>query len=253
MPPPSPETSMDCFRCLAPTLLSSLVLAAPIAAQLPDGYRLGPGVELPTSLHDATSDGRFTIDSERGDRDSFRQGLIEIAERLFPDDSMFASATAKALARNLDRVAGMKPELQRIDDDIRRRYKALFDSAATIPGDRWWWYASHEPYAPYALTGATIVQYIGVIRNASRQQAFRDFDGRTFHPTARLRYTATVSTLAPGRADGARYLVRLDLLLAIRCGGLCGEGFTHDRDVLFDEEGHPIAIEGDREPSIVVS
>jgi len=195
-------------------------------AQLPGGYEAEAPQPLPDSLREIRGGGRFTITVTRA-QDSLSHVLIERAESLVPPtDSVIASTR---------RSAG--------SGDI-----AAFESAARLPGRRWWWREFDNVLLPYALTGRAVAHYIDRVRELS--SGANPFDRRSpASHRASVGYDARVEQAVYG--DG--YQVTLTVTFDFYCGSLCALHFEHSRVVDFDRAGNPIRVRGDGPPVYIVS
>lgn len=239
---------MPCnVRSLAVSIILASMLPACMTAQAPAGYHLGASVPLPEFSHDSLAAGRITITIERQIASADARYMIELAERLYPD----SATISKAVAAETDSVPPWLADASgsKLARDYMARLRQIMDSAARLPGDRWWW-RGNPTRTPFALTSAAVAYYLARIRELAADPV--SSDGKW--PIGALRYRARMIGLADGgQRGGPRYVVDLDLTWGMGCGLLCGMSFRHHRIVYFDADRTPLMVEGDRKPEVVVS
>lgn len=200
--------------------LTSVALAAPLAAQLPAGYTEGPAVLLPDTLHEVYDGGTFRIRIARAATNAFERTLIERAERLIPPAADIDSAIAR---------------------ETRARGRAPTPASTERPGPRWWWAEAHGTLVPYALTGDAVAHVTERVREFSRQPLPPYFEPGWKHEV----YVTYAATIEPQPMPDVAFRVHLKLDFFIACGGRCGYGFVPARTVDFDVAGNVIAVSGD--------
>ena len=204
------------------------------APRPPENYSRIEPVPLPDALEEDHLDGRFNIDIDRQYRGDRERELLEMAESLLPDPEVIAAAADSALEGH---------------DDPAGNWRRMYENAASIPGDRWWWIRYDGVLLPFALTGPTVVHYMERVRElAAIPNPFIREGEYTPPHRAWLEYDAVV---VPTRDGG--HIVELTMEWSFWCGRLCALGFTHTRTVEFDAEGDVVSIMGDRPTRYIVS
>jgi hypothetical protein len=206
-------------------------------AQGVSGYYVGPRASLPVSLVEGENTDRFRVVVLRVAADSSEFELIERAERLYPSPELIADSVASSLTRLRSRR----------DSVVVGFVEERFREAAAEAGPRWWWLLSREAHLPFALTGGAVAQYLEAFRKLRSGPNPYAEDNPGVEHKAELVYTATVTL------RGSGHIVELKLKWSMHCGPLCGLRLEHARVVEFDSTGVVVRIEGDRQPTLVVS
>lgn len=211
-------------------VVAALVVCSDAArGQLPANVHLGAFVQLPDSVRESWLGGQLTIEVTRSARDTAERRMIEMAERLFP-----ARATIEREVRQIDGSGNVR----------------AFARAATLPGDRWWTREWDGVLLPYAITGATVQDYLTRMRAMPVDTGWfaRVIAAGTFR--ANFQYHADVERSGE---PGARFRVRMSMHYSMYCGKLCAMVFDKERTVEFDAHGQPTKVTGDGQPEMMVS
>lgn len=199
--------------CLLVMVLMSLGCTG--GTKSPPAMRGGIG-SLPDSLVQEQHGGRFKYSVIRRMRSPDERALIEAAERLAPDTSLF------------------------------RVNKLSTPYLPADPVDRWWSHSYGDTRVPFAIT-TNAVSYYRELWSKLAAQNRKDLSEVVFG------YTAEVSSqLTP---EGFRVVV-MRMWWTEECHlpkASCHWGFDHDRRVYFDSSGKAIRVEGDKQTVVIAT
>ena len=221
-------------------LFVACVIGASASAQ-PTGYHVGGAIGLPDSLVEVLARGRFRASVLRVAANANEARLIAVAEQLYPTpDAIIASATTPhQRTRFLASAAGVPLDTLRVPQ-----------RAAGNPADRWWLDTFDDTWIAFAVTAGAVDYYLGRLRDYAAGRSPFGFSATDGPDHGSLSYTARIF---PSSEPGIDRIVELQLRWEYWCGMLCAMGFDHTRRVFFDAAGKAVRVEGDGQPTVIVS
>jgi hypothetical protein len=173
-------------------------------------------------------DGSYVIEIARTFEDGEQACLIGEAEAVWPERQEI---------------------LDLIGDETKQQHAGVTDEPL------WWFRTFDGVRIPYAITGAALPYYLGVIE-AFMAGDFSPAGGIVMKKTT-LKYSAEVEHLESFSHEGRTFqdvdVVSLSLSWSQYCGGECAMGFGKERVVVFGPDGGVLAVFGDGETPYIVS
>jgi len=173
-------------------------------------------------------DGDFVIEIARTFEDGEQACLIGEAEAVWPERQEI---------------------LDLIGDETKQQHAGVTDEPL------WWFRTFDGVRIPYAITGAALPYYLGVIESFMAGD-FSQAGGITMKK-AKLEYAAVVEHHETFTHEGRTFqdvdVVSLSLHWFQFCGGECAMGFGKERVVVFGPDGGVLAVFGDGETPYIVS